>query len=46
MAIIVYSSVQTGPKTQSGGFQLGFARPGYQVARLLLVSQPPTPAAV
>ena len=40
-----YKADQTGPKTQSGGFQLGFVRLAYQVAIFGAVTAPPVPAA-
>ena len=40
-----YNSVQTGPKTQSGGVQAGLASPAYHSARLGRVARPPIPAA-
>jgi hypothetical protein len=41
----VYSTVQTGPKTQSGGFQLGFASAAYQVGICGVVTAAPMTAA-
>jgi len=37
-----YSTVQTGPNTQPGGFQPGFCSIRYQVPTLVAVKNPPT----
>ncbi len=40
-----YSADHTGPKTQFGGLELGFASPAYQLGILEAVTMPPIPAA-
>src|SRR5512136_2789262 len=44
-AIIAYRMVQTGPKTQAGGFHEGLARPAYQLPTETMVNREPRPAA-
>lgn len=44
-AIHVYSTVHTGPKTASGGFQTGLRSVRYQVGIARAVDNPPRPAA-
>ena len=40
LPIMIYNNVQTGPKIQLGGLKMGFAKVGYQVVILSLVSIP------
>ncbi len=42
---IKYRQLHTGPKIQSGGFQVGLARSAYQLGILGAVTRPPRPAA-
>src|SRR5438874_12165707 len=44
MAMSVYNTVQTGPKTHAGGVQLGLRSVGYQSVIALTVTRPPSSA--